>query len=107
MILRPGLISSSRSCRIPLGWKRHADVDAGSTMRLRLNRECPIHQPNTFLHTDKTRTWTLHPFFDVKTSARVINHQINYTSVFPQRHFNPFHTTVLRGIVKSFLQDPE
>jgi len=74
-------------------------MDARSTQRSRVNRNRPIHQPNSLLHAREIETSALHCRFQVEPSPQITGEEMNPTGILPQLYFNPFHPAVFDGIV--------
>jgi len=78
-------------------------MDNGSTHRFRLNLNDSVYQSNSLLHARETETSPLRCRFQVESSSKITDEEMNLTCVFPQLHFNPSHPAVLGCIVQSFL----
>jgi len=79
------------------------NMDAGSPRRPGINLDSSIHQSDAFPHTDETKPLTVHGGADIKSPARIVDVQMNFTRVFTQLHVKASYTAMLRGIVQGFL----
>src|SRR5215469_2483028 len=87
---RPRMVDNcvTRLNCLPLGSvrrpKRHANMNRGSTHRLRFNGNHSIHEPSALAHAGETQTIALQCRFEVEPFACIANEEMNRTRVFPK-----------------------
>src|SRR5580704_13366844 len=96
-----------RTCRIASGTKRHASVDGGTTLRLRVDGKRSVHQLQPLLHADETKTLAILCCFEVKARTGILNREMNLIRRSRQAYFELSYSTVFRRIVQGFLRNSE
>lgn len=90
---------AGRPLRSYFRWNGYSNSNRRASLRLRFDRDCPVNQPDSFLHACKTQPSTLLCRLNVKPSARISDGELHSIRVFTYVDFDSFHAAILHGVV--------
>src|SRR6516162_1648909 len=90
---------AGRPLRSYFRWNGHSNTNRRPSMGHRLDRNCPVNKPDSFLHACETQPSALLCRSKIKPPARIADCELYLIRVFTYLDVDPFHAAILHGIV--------